>query len=102
VKALSLPSALCVLALALSACATIDRATIADRLEKFGLSRDRAVCMAGELDDRLDDKQLGQFARFVSRLEKADTVLEARRSLRQVEDPKIARAVTASFFSCAV
>jgi hypothetical protein len=88
--------------LASAACATIDKATIADRLEKFGLSRDRAVCMSNELDDRLDDKQLGQFARFVSRLEQADTVLEARRSLRQVEDPKIARAVTGSFFSCAI
>lgn len=101
-RVLSTLPTLLVLVAAAAGCATIDKRTIADRLQKLGLSEDRAVCMAGELDDRLDDKQLGTFARFVSRLEQADTTLQALSSLRQVDDAKIARVVTASAFSCAL
>lgn len=90
------------LLLAVTACATASKLTIADRLEDLGLSRDRSVCMADELDDRLNDDQLAKFARFTVRLEEADTALAAIGSLRQIEDAKIARAVTASAFSCAL
>lgn len=88
--------------LAVTACATVSKLTIADRLENLGLSRDRSVCMADELDDRLNDDQLNKFARFTVELDRADTALEAISSLRQIEDPRIARAVTASAFSCAL
>lgn len=86
----------------LSACATASRMTITDRLENVGLSRDRAACMASELDDRLNDEQLAKFARFTVDLDRADSPLDAVRSLRRIDDNRIAGAVTASAFSCAL
>ncbi|NNU16723.1 hypothetical protein HK107_10355 [Parvularcula sp. ZS-1/3] len=88
--------------LSATACATASKITIADRLENLGLSRDRSECMANELDDRLNDDQLSKFARFTVQLDKADSALQAISALRQIEDPKIARAVTGSAFSCAL
>ena len=88
--------------LAVAACATVDKMTIADRLQNLGLSRDRSECMARELDDRLNDDQLRRFARFTVELDSADPALEALGSLRSIDDPRIARAVTSSAFSCAL
>ena len=88
--------------LSMTACASVSKMTIADRLENLGLSRDRSECMAEELDDRLNDDQLGKFARFTVQLESSETTLEALNSLRQIDDPKITRAVTESAFSCAL
>lgn len=86
----------------LGACATASKMTIVDRLENVGLSRDRAQCMATELDDRLNDEQLAKFARFTVDLDRAEGPLEAVRALRQIDDNRIAGAVTASAFSCAL
>lgn len=88
--------------LAMTACATASKMTIADRLENLGLSRDRSECMANELDDRLNDNQLAKFARFTVQLDRAESPLEAISSLRQIDDNRIAGAVTASAFSCAL
>lgn len=88
--------------ISLAACATVSRMTIEDRLENLGLSRDRAECMATELDDRLNDEQLAKFARFTVDLDRASGPLEAIRSLRQIDDNRISGAVTASAFSCAL
>jgi len=88
--------------LALTACATVSRMTIADRLENLGLSRDRSECMASELDDRLNDEQLAKFARFTVDLDRASGPLDAVRSLRRIDDNRISGAVTASAFSCAL
>jgi hypothetical protein len=86
----------------LAGCATYSKLTIADRLENLGLSRDRSVCMADELDDRLNDDQLARFARFTVDLDRADSPLEIVGSLRSIEDNRIAGAVAASAFSCAI
>lgn len=88
--------------LVLAGCATYSKLTIADRLENLGLSRDRSVCMADELDDRLNDDQLARFARFTVQLDRSDSPLEAIASLREIDDNRIAGAVTASAFSCAL
>lgn len=94
--------ALALSVLAMTACATASKKTIADRLENLGLSRDRSECMASELDDRLNDDELGQFARFTTQLDQSESALEAMQALRQIDDPKIARAVTGAAFSCAI
>ena len=95
-------AALALAALAMTACASVSKLAIADRLENLGLSRDRSECMAQELDDRLNDDQLGKFARFTVQLDRAESTLDALNSLRQIDDPRITRAVTASAFSCAL
>ncbi len=87
---------------AIGACSTVDRMTIADRLQNLGISRDRAECMARELDDRLNDDQLRRFARFTVELDRAESALQAIGALRQIDEPRIARAVTSSAFSCAI
>lgn len=91
-----------VVGLAAAGCSTVSKITIADRLQNLGLSRDRSECMAGELDDRLNDDQLAKFARFTVSLDRADGPLEAISSLREIDDTRIAGAVTASAFSCAL
>ena len=85
---------------AMAACSTIDQNTIANRLTDFGLSRNHAECLASELDSRLDDGQLNEFARFLNKLDRAETGMQALASLREIEDPAIARAVTRSLFAC--
>ncbi|MEE4212879.1 MAG: hypothetical protein V2I43_26835 [Parvularcula sp.] len=93
---------LCALLIAIASCSTVSRMTIADRLNNLGISRDRSECMARELDDRLSDEQLRRFAGFTVELDRADTALEAIGALREIDEPRIARAVTASAFSCAI
>ncbi|MEM1380158.1 MAG: hypothetical protein AAGH41_05990 [Pseudomonadota bacterium] len=92
---------LCAL-VAVAGCATQSKLTIEDRLENIGLAPDRAVCMASELDDRLNDEQLAKFARFTVELDRATTTRDAIRSLRAIDDNRIAGAVAASAFSCAL
>lgn len=87
---------------AMAACSTVDRMTIADRLVGLGLSRDLSECMATELDGRLNDRQLNEFARFLTKLDQADSGLQAISSLREIEDPAIARSVTVSSIQCAI
>ncbi len=84
----------------LAACAT-STDTIEKRLVNLGLERDRAACMAGDLDDRLNDRQLSELAGFATNLDRADTAVEAIGALKAVEDPLIARAVVASSVACA-
>ncbi len=85
--------------LGLTACATASKMTIADRLQELGLSEDRAECMADELDDRLDDRELSEFADFTVTItkERGTGVLAA---LREIDNPRIAGAVAGSGVAC--
>ncbi|MEO1658344.1 MAG: hypothetical protein AAFR65_11520 [Pseudomonadota bacterium] len=87
-------------AAALAACAT-STDTIEKRLVNLGLDEGRAGCMAEDLDNRLNDKQLSEFAGFTTNLDRAETPVQAIASLKSIDDPLIARAVVASSVACA-
>lgn len=87
---------------AVAACASSSKITIAQRLEDFGFAPDRSECIANELDDRLGDDELNQFARFLTEQERAETMLDRVVALRQIDDPKIGRAIAGSLFSCGI
>lgn len=89
------------LAMGAAACATASKVTIANRLEAAGLSRENSVCMARELDDRLDDEQLAEFARFTVQVSRSDTAKGVVSELRKISNPQIASAVLRSSIACA-
>lgn len=84
----------------LTACATASKFTIEDRLNELGLSRGQASCVADELDDRLNDRELRDFARFTDQITAPDRPSDLIRSLERISDEKIARAVAQSGVSC--
>lgn len=89
-------------ALSLSACATVSKLTIENRLEELGLSQERAACMAGELDNRLNDQELAEFAEFTVTLTTKSSRGGVISALRQIDNPRIAGAVAASGLSCLI
>jgi hypothetical protein len=84
----------------LASCATAARATLKDRFRAIGLSADMADCMVDELDERLDDRDLQDLARYTVGLSRADTPLEAVESLLRIDNPRAVVAIGASAFSC--
>ena len=85
----------------LSACATASKYTIEDRLRDLGLSRGQASCMADELGDRLNDRELRDFARFTDQITEPDSPNRVFAALNNISDERIARAVAASSLACA-
>ncbi|MGV6820553.1 MAG: hypothetical protein ACWA5T_08665 [Parvularcula sp.] len=88
--------------LAVSACATVATFTIENRLQELGLSQRSASCMADELDQQLNDRQLTDFARFTVTLTKRDNPLLVLDSLKSINDPDIQRAVATSGLICII
>lgn len=85
-----------------SACATLsptDR--IEDRFVEFGLSRDRAVCLADELDDRLDGDDLNDVADFLGNLNAATGPGEALDALLSIDNTRAASAIARASIACA-
>lgn len=89
-----------VAALAVSSCATVSKFTIENRLEELGLSSERAGCMSDELENRLTDSELSEFARFTVSLTARDNQLALLDALSSIQNAKIARAVGASGLVC--
>ncbi len=89
------------LALALLAsCATAARVTLNDRFRAIGLSAKMADCMVDDLDQRLDDRDLQDLARYTVGLARADTPLEAVESLMKIDNPRAVAAIGRAAFSC--
>ncbi|MEM6649456.1 MAG: hypothetical protein AAF603_04320 [Pseudomonadota bacterium] len=86
----------------LSACATASKFTIENRLQELGLSSKNASCMAKELDERLDDQELSEFAQFTVDLTRSNSSLGVIDTLSGVDNPKIARAVAVSGLACVI
>ena len=89
------------LALALLAsCATAARVTLNDRFRAIGLSAKMADCMVDDLDQRLDNRDLQDLARYTVGLSRADTPLEAVESLMRIDNPRAVAAIGRAAFSC--
>ena len=88
----------------ITACATASRFTIENRLEDLGLSRDMAECMADGLDDRLNDDELAEFARFTVTVSKRKDLgpMAVVQSLSDISNPRIAKAVLATGLACVI
>lgn len=84
----------------LAACATSARATLMDRFQSIGLSADMAGCMVDDLDDRLDNDDLRDLARYSAGLSRADTPGEAIDALLKFDNPRAAAAIGRAAFSC--
>lgn len=97
-------SAAAVLALALSACATLSPVSrIQARLVEFGFSRPMAECFADGLHGKLDGRQLNGVADLLEGFEKDSKPEQAIERLgRGVGDPKTAGAIATTAFSCAI
>lgn len=85
----------------LAACATASKFTIENRLQELGLDNARSACVADELESRLNDRELAEFARFTVSLtggqQRPGQVIE---SLSRISNDRIARAVVAAGGTC--
>lgn len=84
------------------ACATISpKAKVEKNFVDFGLSPERAACLAKELDARLDSGDLADVADYVGGLNKVETASEALDALLHIENPRAVAAIGAASLSCA-
>ena len=86
--------------LIISGCATIAKYSIKDDLIEIGIPANKAGCMADQLEERLDDDDLQDLARYMDGLSRAGTPGEALDALLKVDNPQAAGAITASGISC--
>lgn len=90
------------IALALAACATISpRVRIENRFVEFGLSKQRAHCLAEELDDRLNRGDLADVADFIGSLNAATSAGQALDALLSIDNPRAAAAIARASVACA-
>ena len=88
--------------LVVTSCATLSpRARLKDQFVELGFSRDRASCLADELDERLDRDDLSDVADFVASLNEAATPGEGLDALLGIDNPRAARAIASSGLACA-
>ncbi len=86
----------------LSACATgSPRSKLVDRFVEFGLSKERSVCLADELDDRLERDDLNDVVDYVGGLNAATSPGEALDALLRIGNPRAAAAITRASLACA-
>jgi len=84
----------------LASCATAAKVTLNDRFRSIGLSADMADCMVTDLDERLDDRDLQDLAKYTVGLSRADTPAEAVESLLKIDNPRAVVAIGRAAFSC--
>ncbi|MGD9800191.1 MAG: hypothetical protein AB7F91_14580 [Parvularculaceae bacterium] len=84
----------------LASCATTARATLNDRFQAIGLSPAMAECMVDDLDERLENRDLQDLARYTVDLSRADTPLEAIEMLLEFENPRAVAAIGRAAFAC--
>lgn len=92
-------SAALVLAL-LASCATAAKVTLNDRFRAIGLSPKMADCMVDDLDQRLDNRDLQDLAKYTVGLSRADTPMQAIDSLMKIDNPRAVAAVGRAAFGC--
>jgi len=86
----------------MTACASLSpRAALVENFIDFGLSRDRSVCLADELSDRLDRDDLVDIADYVGGLNVAESPGDALEALVRIENPRAAAAVARAGILCA-
>ena len=85
----------------LASCSTVSQYRIEDSLKDIGVPPNKAECIGGQLRDRLDSKELGELADFLTDLAKADSAGEGLDATLEIDNPAIVGAITASGISCA-
>lgn len=94
--------ALVSIAAMLFACGSISpRKQVENRFVEFGLSHDRASCLAGDLDERLDRSDLKDVANFVGELNEAASPGQSLDALLSIENPRAASAIARAGIACA-
>lgn len=88
--------------LMLASCASLSpRNRIEDRFFELGLSRERAECLAYELDERLDRSDLNDVADFLTDLNDAGSAGGALDALLAIDNPRIAASIARASVACA-
>ncbi len=88
--------------LLVSACATVSpRAELEDRFVEFGLSEERAACLADELDERLDRDDLADVSDYIAGLNDVDSAGAALDALLRIENPRAVSAIGGASLACA-
>lgn len=88
--------------LILASCASLSpRSRIKDRFVELGVSRERAACLADELDDRLDRDDLNDVADFLTDLNDAGSAGGALDALLSIDNPRIAASIARASVACA-
>jgi hypothetical protein len=89
--------------LGVSGCATASVSRLESRFVDFGLAPETAGCMARELDEDLDSRELAGVADFLEKIDRADRRPGALiDTLMSIDNPEIVASVAASAFSCAL
>ena len=91
-----------ILFLGASACATAGaRGQIESRFIEFGLSKERAGCLAYELDERLDRGDMADIAYFLDGINGASSPGGALDALLEIDNPRAAGAIGRAGLACA-
>lgn len=97
------PALLGALCAAAAACASFSPASrIENRLIDLGMSPRGAECLANELNESLDRKDLVDIADFLDRLDRPTSSRGAFDTLRSVDNPRAAASVAAAGIFCAL
>jgi len=88
--------------LTIAACATVSpRIRVENRFQELGLSEKKAKCMANEIDDRLDRKDMKAVAEFVGNLNAAESAGQTLDALLSIDNARAAGAIAAAGVACA-
>jgi hypothetical protein len=91
------------LAAMVAACASLSpHARVEKRFVEFGLTEERAGCLADELDDRLDREDLAAVADYIDGLNNVDEPGEALNALLRIENPRAVAAIAPASLACAL
>jgi hypothetical protein len=91
----------CIFVLLLACASVSPRARIQNRFVEFGVSEERAKCLAKELDKRLDRGDLADVADFIGSLNEATSAGGALDALLGIENASAASAIVPSSVACA-
>jgi len=90
-----------VLAWCATGCATGAQSSITSDLTRLGLSKSRAKCVAGEMNDRLKREDLRDVASFLSALNSSNSPGNTLDTLLTIDNPRAASAFARAGISCA-
>lgn len=85
-----------------AACATLSpQSRIENRFIDLGLSKDRAECLAFEIDDRLDRREMDIVADYLDGIDRADSAREVLSALADIDNSEAATAIARAAIACA-
>lgn len=85
----------------LSACVTGARGGLKSELVRLGLSKDRATCLAKEMDDRLDGSDLRDVSNFLDGINESQSPGNVLDTLLTIDNPRAAAAFARAGIACA-